>query len=530
MDGLPAIDAALLSRLPEDARRELFAAMDARDALAARDDFLVYMQRTTPGFKATRLHREMADALMRAERGETKRLLVEIPVRFGKTTMAARRFPAWAMARRSIPVMLASYGGDLAVESGRHLRNCILGDAHRSVFPEATMDPSTTRADAFELVNGSSFLAAGTGGPIMGRGWKLGVLDDLLKGREAADSKLQRDAVWTWYESDFLSRQEFDHELGGNVLVFITARWSDDDPAARIRDLDERGVEQWEIISYPALDENDNSLAEEIVPASQLKAIRAQVSSRFWGSLYMSNPVPDDGNIFRRDWFVPSAQRLTPANGQDGTVVFYAVADIATMDGAGDWTVLMVFGVDPAGLIHIVHVWRAQASAATWVDELIRLSARWRPMLWAFGAGALFNMARPLIRERMTATKTWVRLETFAEAKDKVARSQGFAGLMENDRVRWDTAADWYPHAESELLRFDAGKTDDVVDACSLIGMMASGLASGRDPAPPPSPKPMMAIGDYTDDDLPPGFKLPTWDELVKPSMARQRRLRARLH
>ena len=530
MDGLPAIDAATLDRMPDDEQRELLALLDRHEAIRARDDFLTYMQRTTPGFIATRLHREMAAALMRAERGETKRLLIEVPVRHGKTMMAARRFPAWAMARRSIPVMLASYGAELAVESGRHLRSCILGDAHRSVFPEATMDPSTTRADAFAMVNGSSFLAAGTGGPIMGRGWKLGVLDDLLKGREAADSKLQRDAVWTWYQADFLSRQEYDPDLGGNVLIFVSARWSDDDVAARIRDLHERGIEQWEILSYPALDSNDNALAEEIVPASQLKAIRAQVPSREWGSLYMSNPVPDDGDIYRREWFVPSARRLTPENGRDGTVVYYAVADIATMDGAGDWTVLIVFGVDPAGFVHIVHVWRAQASAATWVDELIRLSARWRPMLWAFGAGALFNAARPLIRERMTAAKTWVRLETFPEAKDKVARSQGFAGLMENDRVRWDQNADWYPQAESELLRFPAGRTDDVVDACSLIGAMASGLASGTEAAPPPPPKPMLAVGDYTDEDMPPGFKLPTWDELVKPSMARQRRLRARLH
>ena len=199
------------------------------------------------------------------------------------------------------------------------------------------------------------------------------------------------------------------------------------------------------------------------------------------------------------------------------------------MDGAGDWTVLIVFGVDPAGFVHIVHVWRAQASAATWVDELIRLSARWRPMLWAFGAGALFNAARPLIRERMTAAKTWVRLETFPEAKDKVARSQGFAGMMENDRVRWDQNADWYPQAESELLRFPAGRTDDVVDACSLIGAMASGLASGREPAPPPAPHPIAIIGDY---EPPEGMRGMTWAELTEQSMAKRRRDRrlARLH
>ena len=163
MDGLPAIDAATLARMPEGEQRELLALLDRHEAIRAADDFLVYMQRTTPGFRATRLHREMAGALMRAERGETKRLLIEVPVRHGKTMLAARRFPAWCMARRRIPVMLASYGGDLAVASGRHLRNCIMGEAHRSVFPDAGMDPTTTRADQFALANGSEFLAAGDG-------------------------------------------------------------------------------------------------------------------------------------------------------------------------------------------------------------------------------------------------------------------------------------------------------------------------------------------------------------------------------
>ena len=182
------------------------------------------------------------------------------------------------------------------------------------------MSKDTTRADQFTLVNGSSFLAAGAGGPILGRGWRISTLDDLLRGREAADSKIQRDAVWRWYESDFLSRQEYDPGLGGNALVFITARWSDDDPAARIRELHERGIEKWEIISYPALDQDDRSLAEELVPAKQLKAIRAQVSSRVWGSLYQSNPVPDDGDVYSRQDFIASDQTWTPADGETGRI------------------------------------------------------------------------------------------------------------------------------------------------------------------------------------------------------------------
>ena len=456
--GLPDIDAATLEKMAIGDQRELLVLLDRADAMAARDDFLAYMLRTTPGFIPTVLHREMADALMRVERGETKRLLIEIPVRFGKTTMAARRWPAWCMARRRVPFMLCSYGGDLATESGRHLRNCILDDAHLSVFPEAAMSKDTSRADQFSLVNGSTFLAAGAGGPILGRGWRVACLDDLLRGREAADSKIQRDAVWRWYESDFLSRQEYDPGLGGNALVYITARWSDDDPAARIRELHERGIEEWEIISYPALDQDDRSLAEELVPAKQLKAIRAQVSSRVWGSLYQSNPVPDDGDVYRRQDFIASDETWTPSDREAGSIVCYGASDIASTADGGDYTVHSIVGVDRKGLLHIVHLWRQQVSSAIWIDRMISLAAIWKPMRWVFGSGLAYKMAEPAIRKAMREAGTYVALDTVPERGDKVSRSQSFAARHENHLVRWNKAAPWYAQAESEMLRFQSAK------------------------------------------------------------------------
>lgn len=516
MDGLPTIDHATLDRMPVDEQRELLALLDRDEALRARDDFAVYCQRVIPGFIASPFHREICELLMAVERGDYPRLLIEAPVRFGKTRIAAQTFPAWAMARRSIPTMLCSYGGDLATESGRKLRTLILGDAHRSVFPEATMNPGTTRADAFELANGSSFLAAGTGGPIMGRGWKLGILDDLLKGREAADSAIQREAVWTWYESDFMSREEFP-----SGLIFVGARWSDDDPAGRIRDRVKDGIEEWEIRTFAALDENDESLCEELRPAEELKRIRSERPARFWQSMYQSNPVADEGDVYRRDWFLPSARRWTPDDMRAGLIRVYAASDIATQDGAGDWTVHVVFGMDPEGLIHIIDVWRRQASSAAWIAAMLDIAATWRPLGWCFGAGALFRMAEPMIRQEMQRRGVYVALVTRPETVDKVARSQTFAALMENSRIRWDQTAPWYAEAQSELLRFPAGRTDDVADACSLAGMLINSLAPGTAPEPPPPPPPIAIIGDY---EVPEGMRGMTWREVVDNSMAKKRR------
>ena len=484
METLPAIDEATLSRMPETDQRELLRLLDVEQAIRARDCFATYCARVIPGFIASPFHVELCELLMAVERGDIRRLLIEAPVRFGKTKIASETFGAWAMARRPVPMMLCSYGGHLAHRSGRRLRNLILSPAHTNVFPEARLSSDATSAEAFDVTNGSTFVGAGTNGPIMGSGWQIGILDDLLKGREAADSPVQRDAVWEWMQGDFMSREEFP-----SALIFITARWSDDDPAGRIRERVKDETEEWEIRSYAALNERDESLCEELRPAEELKRIRAERPSRYWQSLYMSDPVGESGDVYKRAWFVASDRRWTPQDGRDGTCRFYAVSDIATMAGAGDFTVHIVFAVDVGGTVHVVDVWREQASPAAWVDEMLRLATRWRPQKWAFGKGALFRAVEPLIRKTMMETQTFVVIDTYAETGDPVARSQSFAGRMENDRVRWDMSADWYPQAESELLRFPVAKTDDIAAACSILGMMIDKLSRGRDPAPPPPPE-----------------------------------------
>ena len=320
MQTLPAIDEATLARMPETDQRELLRLLDVDEAFRARDDFTVYCRRVIPGFVESPFHVELCELLMAVERGDIRKLLVEAPVRIGKTRLISETAPAWCMARRSIPAMLCSYGAKLAHRSSRRVRSLIMSERHLSVFPEARLSADATSVDMFETDNGSSLVAAGTNGPIGGSGFLMGFLDDLLKGREAADSPLQRDAVWEWFQGDFMSREELP-----SGIVFVTARWHDDDPAGRIRELVKDEVEDWTIRTYAALDENDESLCEELRPAEELKRIRSERPSRYWQSLYMSDPVGESGDVYKRAWFVASDRRWTPQDGRDGTVRFYAV-------------------------------------------------------------------------------------------------------------------------------------------------------------------------------------------------------------
>ena len=516
----PQLDRSSLDGLSREQLVELAETLDRHQIQEAREDFNVYCKRTIPNYKDTPFHRKVCAALMRVERGEIDRLLLEASVRHGKTLLCSQRFPLWYMGRNpGRHVMGCSYGGDLAIRSGRRLRNLAATPPHLQIFPDARLSEDSTRADAWTLTTGGEYLAAGTNGPIMGRGFNLGVLDDLLKGLEAANSEVQRNAVWDWYTGDFLSRSENPH-----AIIFVTARWSDDDPAARIRDLHDRGLEEWEILNFPALDENDKALAEEVIPAKQLIARRRVTPTRIWQAMYQSNPIPESGDFFQDDWFKPSDRQWSPADVEAGLLRCYGATDAAVSKGGGDWTVHIVVGVDPQDRIHIVDLWRGQETSDVWVDKMLELGTKWKVHAWAEERGQISNAVDPLIRKRMLETQRFFRRIAFSVSKDKKARALTIQGRMSAGVVFWPIGAPWYAQAKNELLRFDAGKNDDVPDALSLAGRLLNRMVPGAFPPDPEDPLPgPMNLGLARED-----ANQMTWGELVKLGM-KQRRRRRRL-
>ena len=145
--------------------RDLARLLEARDRAAAREDFFVYCRRTIRGFKPTAFHRELCRELQDVVEGRTRRLLIEAPVRHGKTQLAAQRLPLWAMSRDpTLPVMLCSYGGDLATDSGKALRNLARDYRHLDIFPDAKLAEDSQRADHWRLESGAEFIASGVDG------------------------------------------------------------------------------------------------------------------------------------------------------------------------------------------------------------------------------------------------------------------------------------------------------------------------------------------------------------------------------
>lgn len=437
---------------PAQAAQELLARQDAAQSL------IRFTEYTNPTYRPAPHHTRIAEALEAIARGDIDRLMVFMPPRHGKSELASRRFPAWYLGQYPHnQIIAASYNSDLASDFGREVRNIIDSPLYGNVF-DTRLAADSKAANRWHTDSGGSYVTAGVGTAITGRGAHVALIDDPLKDREEADSQVMREKVWDWYTSTLYTRL-----MPRGAIVLIQTRWHDDDLAGRL--LNANG-DTWEVLELPALD-NGIALWPEWYPVDVLERVRAAIGERDWSALYQQKPVPDEGTYFKREWFhwydeAPKHLRL------------YGASDYAVTDGGGDYTEHGIFGTDPDDNIYVAPNggwWSGQTAADAWIDAKCDLIIAHKPLLWGGEAGPIRKAVEPFMIKRMRERKSYCHIEWLASIRDKPTRARSFQARASMGKV-------YLPNNDighrllDQLLRFPAGAYDDAVDVCSLFGQM----------------------------------------------------------
>ena len=435
---------------PQEAAKEL---LDRRKARRGLLDFVQYVR---PWYAASGHHRLIAEKLEAVERGEIKRLIINMPPRHGKSEIGSRCFPAWFLGRNPDKyIIAASYNADLANDFGRDVRNIVHAPEYQNVF-DVKLAQDSKAANRWHTDKGGMYVAAGVGTAVTGRGAHILLIDDPFKDRKEADSENRRADVWDWYTSTAYTRL-----MPGGAIVLIQTRWHDDDLAGKLIEQQETG-DKWEVLSLKAID-NDQPLWPEWYPIETLEGIRNVLPARDWNSLYQQDPIPDDGEYFKSNWF--GEYEELPEN-----LHKYGASDYAVTGDGGDFTEHGVFAVDSQDNVYIVDWWFKQATSDVWIESQCDMIARHKPILWIGESGPIRRAVEPFLIQRMEQRQTYCRLEWLASISDKPTRARGFQAKASMGKVFLPKNAPWKAHLLSQLLRFPAGKFDDGVDVCSLFG------------------------------------------------------------
>jgi predicted phage terminase large subunit-like protein len=281
----------------------------------------------------------IARALMKVFRGETKRLIINIPPRYAKTEFLIH-FVAYSLAiYPDCNFLYTSYAQSLAAKQTAIIRDIISSRFFNDLF-HVKLNPQIRSKSDFETIAGGSVYAAGIGGQVVGRGGGIKyctrfggalLIDDAHKPSEAP-SDVQRQAAIDWYESSMQGRR---NDGPKTPMICIGQRVHEADLCNYLA---QKKYEKWDVLSIPALDNQKHALDPETHTAEWL--LNEQDTNPYiFAAQYQQNPQPAGGCLWKREWF------LCLFNEPKIIGAFMTVDTAETDKSYNDATVFSLFGI-----------------------------------------------------------------------------------------------------------------------------------------------------------------------------------------
>lgn len=285
------------------------------------------------------LSERLTAAVADVERGISRKLLVSMPPRHGKTEQISVYLPLWLLRRNhKTKIGIISHSPNLAAVWGRRIRRMV--ERHGAQLG-LSIAPDAGAVSEWETPEGGGVTSRSIGQALAGVGFNVLIVDDPTRDFAAAHSEPARKSVWEWWTANATTRLE-----PPSLVIVVQTRWHEDDLTGRLLSHDHEGdPDEWEQIILPAIADHDPAKGESDplgrAPGDPLLSplvkdetreqalarfaqLRRDVGSYTWAALYQQSPAPAQGAIFNVGWW--RYWTLDPAKvSSDGRVVLLDV-------------------------------------------------------------------------------------------------------------------------------------------------------------------------------------------------------------
>lgn len=407
--------------------------------------------------------RAMIHRLEQVERGECRRLIINVPPRSMKSITVSIAFTAWMLGRHPEKRLMAiSYAQQLAEKLGDDTRAVMQSRWFREAFPRCQIE--RVRAQKIMTSNRGYRMAGSVNGGVLGHGADLIIVDDPIKGLDAALSEAERRRVKEFWDGTLSTR--LNDKRTGQVVI-VMQRLHEDDLVGHVLE-----QEDWEVLSIPAIAEEAqtfdlgrqgayNRTAGELLqperePQDVLDQLRRTLGTMNFSAQYQQKPIPAGGNAISREWL-----RFTDKVPEAFERIVCSWDTASTIGETSDWSVGSVWGA--LGVeYHLLEVMRGR-----W--EVPELRRRIRDLAEKHSADMTLmedtELGRALVQDLKRTGMPGIILQK--PKFDKLARLLAQSARFEAGQVLLPQSAPWLSDYMHELLAFPSGRHDDQVDSTS---------------------------------------------------------------
>lgn len=398
------------------------------------------------------------------------RLVVELPVRHGKSTMCSYLLPAWfSMMFPDRSTILATHTAELSDEFGHRVRQCVADYGRR--IAGVTLDPAFKARDHFVTHAGGHFRTSSPGSSVAGKGAHLLIGDDLVKDAASAASPGCRRKLATWFNSEAMTRLE----PGGKVVLVMSRRHPDDLTGSLLSTNAELPPQdRWHRIRMQAVGDDGAALWPDRWPLSKLNDIKAGFEvagqSYLWECLYQQNPVGDSTMLeWPEEYFT---NLLCPSDAWNpGKKLMHILAvdpSKGSKDDTGDYTGLADVIVDAAK-----HLWvfprLVRLTTSDVEDHVVAMckATRYDGVLIESNGHGQTICDNVIVKAK--AEGVAVPLHRHPSKIDKVVRIRmGLTPLLQQKRIHVDARSPQARLFVSQMREFPTAAHDDGPDSLNL--------------------------------------------------------------
>lgn len=315
-----------------------------------RSSLIQYVRAVAPWFTVEEVHCTIATHLERLADpdDELDRLMVFMPPRTGKSMMGSVFLPSWYSGLfPSDKILQVGHSINLSRNFSLDVRALMRDPEYAAIFPGVALAkdsqaagnwriediaPAMTKVEGLQRLTAhrqgrqqqGQYNAAGVTANIAGKGFNLGIADDLMSEQDK-DSRVVKERIWNWWGPGFYTRRQPER----NAILLMMTRWANDDIAGRLLKMAEenKAADKWTVLNIPAIldaqaartvvsfarsraempDIKDLKAGDSFAPRrwsmKEIMRSKANMTDRDWNALYLGKPDIDEGNILKKHFW-----------------------------------------------------------------------------------------------------------------------------------------------------------------------------------------------------------------------------------